>query len=107
MEDLSYQTRLQHKEKFSHYSVRKDHILLVPGQDFPSVKVRNMAELVKAMENFEKVLKPNVGANGEKKKEKKKEKKQKSKQKRNRTKKEMQLTVMQKVSLILRIYIKP
>ena len=40
MEDLAYKVRLLHKRgRFSHYFVRKEHVLIVPGGSLAAVKV--------------------------------------------------------------------
>ena len=81
MEDLAYQVRQHHKlRRFSHFHVRKDHVLLIPGKGLPGVKVYNSDDLIQSIENFSQLdLKPiktkTDGAQLKQKQEKKKEKK--------------------------------
>ena len=57
MEDLSYQVRIRHKmDCFSHYCVRKDHVLLISGPGFPGVKVYNQDQLIEAEATSSKSL---------------------------------------------------
>ena len=61
MEDLSYNVRMLHKKgRFSHFYVRKEHVLIVPGGGLAAVKVWNQGDLIECMDLFKQM---NVGEN--------------------------------------------
>ena len=56
MEDLAYKVRMLHKNgRFSHFYVRKEHVLIVPGGGLAAVKVWNQDDLIECMDLFKKL----------------------------------------------------